>query len=245
MPSSLRSLLGLSLLASTLAACPGGGGSAPEPDATATPQPDAPKPTPDAPPQPLKNYGETCTSPNQCASGLCVGEQNSPHVCSIPCNIAVANDCRAVDGFCVPIGAGDHACYGMIETLNDLDDAILSVGDTTTRALTPLGDADMFLVNLNQLGNIRFTVTPSASIDVKLEAYGMIGSPLGSANDVGPSLAENLGTEVQQLGSHMFLVVRNVGTSTGNYTFTVTKVAAFGPTAPPLPFGPPRLDALP
>lgn len=226
-------MLSLALL---LAGCPGGGGSSMDkPDAAITP--DAPKPKPDAPPSPppppLKGYGETCTSANQCASGLCIGETGSPHVCSVPCNIEVANDCRAVDGFCVPIGGGDHGCFGMIETGNDLDDAILNVGDNATRSLTPLNDADMFRVKLNQLGTIRFTASPSQSIDVKLEAYDMIGAPVGSSNDVGPSMAEALETNVQQIGGHIFLVVRNVGTSTGPYTFSVAKVpGAFAPTPP-------------
>jgi hypothetical protein len=211
-----------------LAGCPGGGGSSPldKPDA-ATPLPDAPKPLPDAPP--LKGYGQACTAANQCASGLCIGEQGSQFVCSIPCNINAANDCRAVDGFCVPIGGGDHGCFGMIETGNDLDDAILAVGDSASRSLTPLGDADMFQVSLNQLGTIRFTVTPQPTIDVKLEAYGMLGDPLGSANNTGPGMPESLQTDVQQIGAHMFLVVRNVGQSTGTYSFSATKVTAFGP----------------
>jgi hypothetical protein len=211
-------------LALLLAGCPGGGNSPlDKPDASVT-LPDAPKPNPDAPQPPLKGYGETCTNGSQCAGGLCIGEQGSPFKCSIPCNIEIANDCRAVDGFCVPIGGGDHGCFGMIETLNDLDDAILSVGDNATRSLTPLNDADMFLVKLNQLGTIRFTATPSATIDVKLEAYDMVGAAIGSANDFGPSLAEGLQTTVQQLGGHIFLVVRNVGTSTGSYTFSATKI---------------------
>jgi hypothetical protein len=213
-----------------LAACPGGGGgSLPEkPDASMPmPMPDAPKPTPDAPP--LRGYGQSCTQGNQCASGLCIGENAGQFQCSIPCNINAANDCRSVDAFCVPIGGGDHGCWGMIETLNDLDDAIISVGDSATRTLSPLGDADMFQVQLNQLGTVRFTVTPTATIDVKLEAYGMLGAALGSSNNTGPSGVENAETDVQQIGGHMFLVVRNVGQSTGNYTFTAQKVTAFAP----------------
>ena len=211
--------------------CPGGGGDKPldKPDA-APPVPDAAKPPPDAPPV-LKGYGEACTAPTQCASGLCVGETGGTSLCSIPCNIEVANDCRQVDAFCVPIGAGDHACWGTIETGNDLDDAILNVGDSATRALTPLADADLFQVRLNQLGKIRFVVTPDPTIDVRLEAYGIIGSPLGTANDGGPGQPEALETDVQQIGAHMFIVVRNVGQSTGGYTFTVQKVP---PTFAPL-----------
>lgn len=216
-----------------LAGCPGGGGSSPldMPDA-ATLTPDAPKPPP--PDAPLRGYGQPCTSASQCASGLCIGEQGSPFKCSIPCNIEVANACRDVDGFCVPIGGGDHGCFGMIETGNDLDDAILSVGDSATRSLTPLADADLFQVRLDQLGTIRFTATPSASIDLALEAYDVIGAPIGSANNAGASQPEALETDVQQLGGHVFLVVRNVGTSTGSYTFSVTKVAApFAPSGLP------------
>lgn len=222
--------------------CPGGGGNKPTdtPDAATQPMPDAPKQPPDAP---KKGYGQACSNGGQCTSGLCVGETGSQSICSIPCNIEVANDCRSVDAFCVPIGGGDNACFGMIETLNDPDDAILSVGDTTTRAVTPLTDADMFQVRLDQIGKIRFTVTPSASIDVKLEAYGMVGDALGSSNDAGPSLPESLGTDVQQLGTHMFLVVRNVGTSTGNYTFSVTKVPAF--TSEPSPNTRRQLESAP
>ena len=215
--------------------CPGGGGGdlpGDKPDA-ATPTPDAPKPMPDAPPMPLKGYGQACSGPQQCASGLCVGETGGTSLCSIPCNIDVANDCRSVDGFCVPIGGGDNACWGMIETLNDQDDAILNVGDSAQRSLTPLGDADMFQVRLNQLGKIRFTVTPQPSIDVKLEGYGMLGDALGSANNVGAGQAEVLETDVQQIGAHLFLVVRNVGQSTGGYTFTAVKVAGtFSPSEP-------------
>lgn len=218
--------LSLALLL-VVAGCPGGGGDGSpfdKPDA-AMPTPDAPNPPPPPPPPPLKGYGQACTNASQCQSGLCVGETGGAHLCSIPCNINVANDCRTVDAFCVPIGGGDHACWGMIETLNDTDDAILGVGDSAQRSLTPLGDADMFQVRLDQLGKIRFVVQPQPSIDVKLEAYGMIGAPLGFANDAGPGGLEALETDVQQIGAHVFLVVRNVGQSTGGYTFSVAKVA--------------------
>jgi hypothetical protein len=224
-------MLTVTLLVAVATGCPGGGGGGlDKPDAAPPPPPpDAPKPPP-PPDAQLRGYGQSCTSPNQCASGLCVGETGGSSVCSIPCNIEVANDCRSVDAFCVPIGGGDNACFGMIETLNDLDDAILSVGDSATRVLTPLNDADMFQVKLNQLGKIRFTVTPQPSIDVKLEAYGMIGSPLGVSNDAAAGGIEVLETDVQQIGAHVFLVVRNVGQSTGGYTFNVTKVTALAPS---------------
>ena len=216
----------------SLAACPGGGSSPLDKPAAAPPAPDAAKPPPDAPPPPLRGYGQTCSTPAQCASGLCVGETGGQHLCSIPCNLDVANDCRQVDAFCVPIGGGDHACWGTIETGNDLDDAILNVGDSATRSLTPLADADLFQVRLNQLGKIQFVVTPDPSIDVKLEAYGMLGDALGTSNDGGAGAPEVLETDVSQIGAHMFFVVRNVGQSTGGYAFTAQKVTGtFVPSA--------------
>ncbi len=193
-----------------------------DPPDAAKPMPDAPKPPIDAP---LKGFGATCTDPNECQSGLCVGEANTPHICSRTCTLQVAHDCKDVDAFCVPISGGGNACYGMIETGNDLDDAIVEIGDTVTRAVTPLGDADLFQVRLNQLGNTLITVTPQPSIDVRLEAYGVLGSPLGIANDAGPGQPEALSTDVQQIGGHVWFVVRNVGTATGNYTLTVQHTA--------------------
>jgi hypothetical protein len=191
------------------------------PDAAVV-HPDAPHPPPPPPPPPpLHAYGEACTDGGQCQSGLCVGQTGGSYICSRYCTLAVANDCRTEHAFCVPIGGNDNACYGMIDTGFDQDDAVMQIGDSITRGLTPLGDADLFEVQLNQLGMARFTVTPQPSIDVKLEAYGVLGDPIGFANDVGPGMAELLQTDVQQIGTHMFMVVRNVGSSTGNYTLTV------------------------
>ena len=109
-------MLLVSFLLAGVAGCPGGGNSPlDKPDAAvvAPPADAPPPPNPDAPP--LKGYGQPCTAANQCAGGLCIGETGSQFVCSIPCNIEVANDCRQVDGFCVPIGAGDHGCFGTSE----------------------------------------------------------------------------------------------------------------------------------
>lgn len=207
-----------------LAGCPSDSTSAP-PDA-ATVHPDAPVVHPDAPMPPLLPYGAACTSPSQCQGGLCVGETGGSYICSRPCTLDVALDCKDVDAFCVPIGNNENACYGSIESGNDTDDAILEIGDSVTRTLSPLGDADVFQVRLNQLGMVSFTVTPQPSIDVKLEAYGVIGSPLGFANDTGPGMPEVLQTDVQQVGTHVFVVVRDVGSSTGGYTLSVQHVAA-------------------
>ena len=184
--------------------------------------PDAPKPPP---PPPLKPYGSPCTSPSECQGALCIGETGSATICSRSCSLNVANDCKDVHAFCVPINGGGNGCYGVIDTGNDQDDAIMEIGDTVTRPLTPLGDADMFQVRLNTLGNTLFTVTPDPSIDVKIEAYGVLGSALGFANDMGPGQPESLSTNVQQIGGWMWIVVRNVGSSTGNFTFKVQHTA--------------------
>jgi hypothetical protein len=222
-------LVYVSSFALSLAACPSDDMQAP-PDAPAA-HPDAHTPPPPPPPPPLRGYGEVCTSPSQCQSNLCVGETGGTYICSRPCTLTVAQDCKDVDAFCVPIGGGDNACYGTIDTGNDTDDAVVQIGDTVTRVLSPLGDADLFLVHLDQLGTARFTVTPQPSIDVKIEAYGEIGSALGFANDMGPGLPESLETDVQQIGTHVFIVVRDVGSSTGGYTLSVQHVATAAPGA--------------
>jgi len=214
----------LSALLLPLAACPGSS----EPSAPdATESPDAAPPPPDAAPRPdariLRGYGEECSAGADCTSGLCIGDDQSPWRCSRLCTLDVALDCKDVDAFCVPIGNGDNACWGEIETGGDLDDAVLEIGDSATRSATPLGDADLFLVRLNSLGQVLFQVTPQPSIDVQLEAYGVLGDPLGVASEAGPGQPEALQTDVEAIGGHLFMVVRNVGTATGSYTFSVTK----------------------
>jgi hypothetical protein len=222
----------------TLTACPSNDTQSLPPDA-AVAHPDAHVPPP---PPPLLGYGDACTSASQCQSGLCVGETGSAYTCSRLCSLAVAQDCKDVNAFCVPIGGGDNACYGSIVTGNDTDDAVMQIGDTITRVLSPLADADLFLVHLDQLGTARFTATPQPSIDVKIEAYGETGAALGFANDVGPGAAEALVTTVQQIGTHIFIVVRDVGSSTGGYTLNVQHVAGAAVAAPPKP---PEVRAAP
>jgi hypothetical protein len=216
-------LITVTLVTLSLTGCPGSDGQTPQPDAAPRPIDAAPLPPP--PPPPLKGFGEACTTASQCQTGICVGEATGPHICSRLCTLAVAQDCKAEDAFCVPIGNAENACFGMIETGNDLDDAVVEIGDSATRALTPLGDADLFQVRLNQLGTATFTATPTTSIDLQLEAYGVLGAPLAVANDTPASGIERMQTDVQQIGTHVFLVVRNVGTSTGNYALAIAHVA--------------------
>ena len=123
-----------------LAACPGQDDSQVSPPDAAVVHPDAPHPPPPPPPPPpLHAYGEACTDGGQCQSGLCVGQTGGSYICSRYCTLAVANDCRTEHAFCVPIGGSDNACYGMIDTGFDQDDAVMQIGDSITRGLTPLG----------------------------------------------------------------------------------------------------------
>jgi hypothetical protein len=50
------------------------------------------------------------------------------------------------------------------------------------------------------------------------------GDPIGVANQALPGQPELLDLGLEQLGAHLFLVVRNVGTSTGGFTLAVTRV---------------------
>jgi hypothetical protein len=129
----------------------------------------------------------------------------------------------------VPLQQGGNACFGTIESGNDLDDAIMEIGDSVTRALTPLGDTDVFQVRLNTLGNTTITATPEAGIDVKIEAFGQLGDPLAVQNSGGAGVAEALQTNVQQIGTHVFVAVTNVGQSTGSFTIAVAHVNATAP----------------
>jgi len=234
----------IALLTALLSAC-GGGGSMPGDDGDDMPAvtPDAPKPmNPNPPPpQPLKPYGQSCGNASECQSGLCVGTTASNQKCSRSCNLDVALDCKDVDAFCVPLQGGGGACFGTIESGNDNDDAIVEIGDSVTRLLTPLGDTDVFQVRLNTLGNTTITATPEAGIDVKIDAYGQVGEPLAIANAGGAGVAEALQTNVQQIGTHVFVAVTNVGQSTGGFTLSVAHVAATSQGGENLPSAVPLL----
>jgi hypothetical protein len=205
--------------------CTGGGGSMPQamPDAS-MPKPDAPKPPDPPPPPPKRAYGQACTNGNDCQSGLCVGTGNN-FMCSRSCSLQVAFDCKNEDAFCVPLDASSAACYGMIETGNDNDDAIVEIGDSVTRVLTPLNDTDIFQVRLNTLGKTTFTATPEVGIDVRIQAFSVLGEPLAIANNGAAGVAEALETNVQQIGSHIWVAVTNVGQSTGGFTLSVAHLA--------------------
>ena len=163
-------------------------------------------------------YGASCQIAEVCASGLCVGPPYD--ACSVLCNQAVANDCANVGaaGFCVSIGNDEFACVGDLDTGIDTDDDILSVGDSATRALDTLTDADLFQLELTP-GSFVILATPATDDDVELSIYNGIGQQVALINQAGPGEFE--GTILDNDGSLAFAVVRNVGTSTGQYTISV------------------------
>ncbi len=184
------------------------------------PTPDAmppPPPTPDA--APLLGYGEACTANAQCASAICIAGAG----CSRACNIDLPNDCRAEHAFCVPLGSSLHGCYGSITTGPDEDDANLHIGDSVTRNLVPLGDADLFYVENAVPGTFLIAVTPQAGVDVTLEGYDAIGQPLGVFNDGGNGVAESADFMASAAGA-FFIVVRDTSTSTGSYTLAISSM---------------------
>jgi len=163
-------------------------------------------------------YFEPCEDPVVCASGLCIGPPYAH--CSEYCNQAIANDCANVGalGLCVPVGEDNFACVGDLEFGFDEDDAILSSGDSVTRSLGNLTDADLFHLELFE-GNYVVYAEPQGGDDVQLEVYNAIGEPIGIINDGGPGVTEGVnyttGTGVS------FAVVRNVGNTTGPYSLSV------------------------
>ncbi len=164
-------------------------------------------------------YFETCVEPVECASGLCIG---APYEhCSELCNQAIPDDCPNVGaaGFCVPIGMGDFACVGDLDTGLDGEAEILSAGDSAARSVGTLSDADLFHLDL-PMGTFLIEVTPDVDDDVQLEFHNGIGEPIGIANDGAGGFVEaaNLNTG----GGVSFVVVRNVGMSTGGYTISVS-----------------------
>jgi hypothetical protein len=212
----------------SLVACVDHGSQMPDPTPTPTPTPMPDNPPP-PPPTPKKTYGQACNNGGDCQSGLCVGAPGA-FMCSRSCSLQVALDCKDVDAFCVPLDSGQNACYGTIESGNDLDDAIVEIGDSVTRLLTPLNDTDVFQVRLNTLGQTTITATPEAGIDVKIQAFSVLGEPLAIQNSGAAGVAEALQTNVQQIGTHVFVAVTNVGQSTGGFALAVAHVTAAAPS---------------
>lgn len=162
------------------------------------------------------DYFDTCMVPEVCASGLCIGAPYDH--CSEFCNQAIADDCPNVGaaGFCVPVGGGDFACVGDLDTGFDGDASILNPGGSAMHLIGTLGDVDLHQLNIG-VGNFQVVVTPDPDDDVQVEMFDNIGQPIAVLNDGGNGFAE--GTGINSGGAAtLFAVVRNVGTSTGTYT---------------------------
>lgn len=163
-------------------------------------------------------YFEPCEVPEVCASGLCVRDVYNH--CSEFCDQAIADDCPNVGaaGFCIPVGGGDFACVGDLDTGLDGDAEILNVGDSATRSIGTLGDADLFHLDL-PAGTFLIQVDPDPDDDIQLEFHNALGEPIGIANNGADGFIEaaNLMT-----GANVsFVVVRNIGNSTGSYMISV------------------------
>jgi len=172
--------------------------------------------TPPPSPDPTKTFGEACTASSECVSGLCLQNQ-----CSEFCSIEVANDCREVGGFCVPMQSGQYGCWGDLATGADDDDGILRVGDAFTRNLTPLHDADLFLVHVKD-GVTNVIATPMGSVDLQVEAYSPVAEPFFTGNLGAGSVEEGVAVTTDE-DTYVFIVVRDVGQTTSGYTIAVSQ----------------------
>jgi hypothetical protein len=164
-------------------------------------------------------YFDTCMVPDVCASGLCIGAPYDH--CSEFCNQAIPDNCPDVGaaGFCVPIGGGDFACVGDLDTGIDGESEILSSGDSATRGINTLTDADLFHLDL-PMGDFLIEVTPDPDDDIQLEFHDNIGQAIGTVNNGGDGFVE--GAILTSGGGVSFVVVRNVGNSTGSYMISVS-----------------------
>jgi hypothetical protein len=113
---------------------------------------------------------------------------------------------------------GDFACVGQLETGLDDDAEILSSGDSATRSLNTVTDVDLFHVDL-PAGSFVITVEPDPDDDVQLDFHDAIGQPIGVVDDGGDGFIE--GAVLDTTGGVSFVVVRNIGGSTGQYTISV------------------------
>jgi hypothetical protein len=164
-----------------------------------------------------KAMGAACGLSSECASRLCVSM-----ACRLRCDIDQPNDCNEVGGLCVPTTlAGVFFCKAEIKTGRDEDNAVMQVGDSVTRALSTLDDADLFRVKLNRLGVIVMEATPAGPIDLALDMYNGLGEKIGTFNSRGLGFPEAAETTVMTVTGYVFVVVRNVGNSTGSYTLRV------------------------
>ena len=159
-------------------------------------------------------YGAPCTEPSQCASGTCIGTTDVAPTCTRTCDVDAANDCRDENTFCVSFTTGDYCFGATIETgIDASDDEVLNLGDCVTRSLTPLGDADMFLVLAGRSADVTIVARPlNGSLDLATDFYNN-GQLVGRSDDLGGGGMEGLRIADFVRGSSMQVVVRDAGSS--------------------------------
>jgi hypothetical protein len=169
-------------------------------------------------------YGETCMVSAECESQFCIGAPD--YICSVACDPNLANGCHAIGspGLCVPIADGTvYACYGDLETGLDSDDTFLVAGDTATRSLNALDDADLFRIDV-LAGEYRIEASPvdttAAGVNLRLEIYSFNGDQIGTF-DMNTEGQSEVAILTQPATGWVFAVVRNVGSSTGQYSISV------------------------
>lgn len=154
-----------------------------------------------------------------CDSGICLSAPFEH--CTVQCDQTVANSCGAIGaaGLCVD-ASGETLCAGSLDFGLDNDDEIMTPGDSVSRDLSAIGDLDVFQFTLAE-GEYTFTATPEqADDDLQMEFFGHVAQPVGTANNAGPGGAETANfTQIGGTGV-IFVVIRNIGNSTGPYQLT-------------------------
>ena len=165
-----------------------------------------------------KGYGEACVGGNECASGLCLlGMFNH---CSQYCDWDKANDCRdkGAKGLCLPVDNNQYACGGLINTGADKDDEIVKSGTVLTRFFDQIGDHDLFRLDL-PLGKYEILVQPDLDDDAKIEFYDLEGKKIGVIDEGKAGALE--GATFTANGVPIYMVISNVGNTTGPYQLSV------------------------
>ena len=161
-----------------------------------------------------RRYGEACSRHADCASGVCIGTTDVAPTCTRTCDSDAPNDCRDENTFCVSFTEGEFCFGATIETgIDASDDEVLNLGDCVTRSLSPLGDADMFLVLAGRSADISVVAQPqNPALDVAVDFYNN-GQLVGRSDDYGGGGMEGLRIADFARGSRMQVVVRDGGSS--------------------------------
>ena len=182
---------------------------------TVEPEPELPLAEPAGELDSRLGYGAECIAASECSSGLCAGG-----MCTEACSLRERVDsCQHVGAFCGPVADGEMACVGNVETGADGESAMLALGDVADFAIDTVDDADLFLLELTQPGSAELEVQ-AVGVDVQLELYNLSGVPNGEQDAGGMGESESLVIDVVA-PAHEYLVVRNVGGTTGRYRVTL------------------------